>query len=210
MAVHYTYKSSRRPFLRLVIVVSVLVVAWLVGLVRFAGTIAEEPTDISGRAQAIVVLTGGSGRLDEGLRLLSEDKAERLFVSGVYQGIDVRTLLRLSEREGGNLEKRVAIGTATNTEGNALETAAWIRGQGYSSLRLVTGSYHMPRSLLEFSFVMPNVEIIPHPVFPERVKVESWWRWPGTAGLIAGEYNKVLLAWVRHFSERLLKPGAPG
>lgn len=210
MAVHYTHKSSRHPLLRLAFVVGVLVVAWLVGLIRFAGTIPDAPADMSERGQAVVVLTGGSGRLDEGLRLLSEGKAEKLFVSGVYQGVDVRTLLALSKRRGGNLEKRVAIGAATNTKGNASETAAWIRSQGYSSLRLVTGSYHMPRSLLEFSFVMPDVKIIPHPVFPERVKVESWWRWPGTASLIAGEYNKVLLAWIRHFSERLLSQGAPG
>ena len=54
---------------------------------------------------------------------------------------------------------------------------------------------------------MPDIEVIAHPVFPARVKVDSWWRWPGTAGLIAGEYNKVLLAWARHFSARLLGSG---
>ena len=140
MAVHYTHKSSRHPFLRLVLVVGMLAVAWLVGLIRFAGTIPDAPADLSRRGQAIVVLTGGSGRLDEGLKLLSEGQGERLFVSGVYQGLDVRTLLGLSERGEGNLERRVAIGTAINTEGNASETADWIRRQGYTSLRLVTGS----------------------------------------------------------------------
>ncbi|MHA1597206.1 MAG: YdcF family protein, partial [Alphaproteobacteria bacterium] len=168
---HFTHKSTRHPFLRLVMVVGVLLVAWLVGLVRFAGTIPDAPADLSRKGQAIVVLTGGSGRLDEGLKLLSEGHGQRLFVSGVYQGLDVRTLLGLSERGQGNLEQRVAIGTAINTEGNASETADWMREQGYTSLRLVTGSYHMPRSLLEFSFVMPDVEVIAHPVFSDHVKV---------------------------------------
>lgn len=207
MAVHYSRKSSRHPLLLLMIVIGVLAFAWLVGLIRFASTIPDAPADMSKKAEAIVVLTGGSGRLDEGLKLLAEGHADQLFVSGVYQGLDVQALLGLSKRRGGNLERRVAIGTATNTQGNARETAQWIRRQGYTSLRLVTGSYHMPRSLLEFSFVMRDVNVIPHAVFPERVKVDNWWRWPGTAILIAGEYSKVLLAWVRHFSSRLLSSG---
>jgi hypothetical protein len=41
------------------------------------------------------------------------------------------------------------------------------------------------------------VRIIPHPVFPERVKQERWWAWPGTASLIVAEYEKYLLAWAR-------------
>ena len=69
-----------------------------------------------------------------------------------------------------------------------------MRQEGFHSLRLVTASYHMPRSLLEFSRAMPEVHIIPHPVFPERVKQERWWAWPGTASLIVAEYQKYLLA----------------
>ena len=38
---------------------------------------------------------------------------------------------------------------ADNTHGNARETAGWMRGEGYRSLRLVTSWYHMRRSLLE-------------------------------------------------------------
>ena len=56
----------------------------------------------------------------------------------------------------------------------------------------------MPRSLFEFSFVMPNVRIIEHPVFPDKVKRERWWVWPGTASLLISEYNKFLLAWIRN------------
>ena len=72
-----------------------------------------------------------------------------------------------------------------------------MRQEGFNSLRLVTASYHMPRSLLEFSRVMPEVRIIPHPVFPERVKQERWWASPGTASLIVAEYQKYLLALAR-------------
>ena len=70
--------------------------------------------------------------------------------------------------------------------------------QGYRSLRLVTSGYHLPRSLLEFRHAMPDVTLIPHPVFSESVKQERWWAWPGTANLIVGEFNKYLLAWLTH------------
>ena len=72
-----------------------------------------------------------------------------------------------------------------------------MRQKAIKSLRLVTAAYHMPRSRLEFANVMPGVEIVPHPVFPEHVKQNEWWAWPGTAALMASEYNKYLMGWVR-------------
>ena len=64
---------------------------------------------------------------------------------------------------------------------------------------MVTGAYHMPRSLLEFRRAMPGAVLIAHPVFPTHVKLSQWWRWPGTASLVATEYSKYLmsLAWTR-------------
>jgi hypothetical protein len=59
----------------------------------------------------------------------------------------------------------------------------------------------MRRSLLEFRLAMPDLVIIPHPVFPENVKQSQWWLWPGTAHLIASEYTKYLATWVRHWAE---------
>ena len=64
------------------------------------------------------------------------------------------------------------------------------------SIRLVTAAYHMRRSLLELHAAMPGVRIVPHAVFPVTVK-SDWWRWPGTARLIAREYTKFVVAWAR-------------
>ena len=57
--------------------------------------------------------------------------AKTLFVSGVYQGLDVKTLFRMFKRNPRGLESRIGIGTATNTLGNAMETADWFRGKGF-------------------------------------------------------------------------------
>jgi uncharacterized SAM-binding protein YcdF (DUF218 family) len=197
MAVFRTQRAAKRLFRRLLIATIGLVLIWTAGLIRFADSIPkliEEPTRLT---DAIIVLTGGSGRLEEGLNLLELNMANKLFVSGVYQGLDLKTLFRMFKRNPQGLETRVGIGTATNTLGNAMETADWFRGEGFRTMRLVTAAYHMPRSLIEFRHEMPNAHIIAHPVFPEHVKVDEWWAWSGTAELIASEYNKFLLAGLR-------------
>lgn len=186
--------SRRMPFALALLALALS--AWGAGLVVFATRIPDRVADATTRTDAIVVLTGGAQRIQAGIELLSFDKAEKLFVSGVYRGVDARKLLRLSGREGAGLEPRIVLGTAANTAENARETAAWLRQQRFASLRLVTGAYHMPRSLLELRHAIPEATLVPHPVFPERVKAE-WWAWPGTLLLIAGEYHKFLLAWAR-------------
>jgi hypothetical protein len=36
--------------------------------------------------------------------------------------------------------------------------------------------------------------VIPHPVFPGSVRLDDWWRHPGTVTLLGSEYAKYLLA----------------
>ena len=201
MAGFQSQRRAGRLFRRLLIATLAVLLIWTAGLISFAGSIPKSIEDPARHTDSIIVLTGGSGRLEEGLNLLELNMAKRLFVSGVYQGVDVKTLFKLFQRNPWHLETRVGIGTATNTLGNATETAEWIAGKGFRSMRLVTASYHMPRSLLEFKHAMPNAQITAHPVFPTHVKVDEWWAWSGTAELIAGEYNKFLFAWLRQQTE---------
>jgi len=173
-------------------------IVWLGGLIWYASLIPRPDAPSQVKSEAIVVLTGGSDRMAEGLRLMEGEFAQKLFVSGVYRRVEVKELLRVAKKNPGELECCIELGyTADNTAGNARETAAWMRKEGFSSLRLVTASYHMPRSLVEFQRAMPEIEIIVHPVFPERFKRDEWWLWPGSTTLIASEFGKYLLALVR-------------
>ncbi len=171
---------------------------WTAGLVRFAGQIPSGVDDPISRTDAIVVLTGGSERLATGLSLLAEGRADKLFVSGVHRGVDVSQLLRVARRTPRELDCCIVLGhDADDTVGNARETARWISAEGYDSLRLVTANYHMRRSLLEFRRALPRATIVAHPVIPPHVKRRDWWRFPGTASLVIGEYNKFLVASLR-------------
>ena len=183
--------------------------AWLAGLVIFAEAIPGRTADDGRATDAIVVLTGGSGRIEVGLDQLAQGRAKKLFVSGVPRGVAPAEVPGLATAAPEQVACCVVLGhQADNTEGNARETAAWMVAEDFHSLRLVTSNYHMPRSLLEFRRAMPNVEIVPHAVIPENVRQSDWWRWPGTTMLIVTEYSKYLFAQARDWAEELLAPRA--
>ena len=191
-------RRRRRVALLLVLILSGLGF-WGWGLVRFVDDIPRAVADDQRQTDAIIVLTGGTLRLETGFELLSRRVAEKLLVSGVGKSVPIDEVLRVTGITREDMACCVTLGyMAEDTGSNASESAAWVRSNRVGSLRLVTAGYHMPRSLLEFRAALPEVEIIPHPVFPEHVMIDEWWRRPGTASLIIGEYNKYLLAAVRN------------
>ena len=184
------------------VVVAGICVPWLAGLLWFATPPENEA--LKEQTDAIVVLTGGSLRLQSGLELLREGKGRALFVSGVGHQVDLDELLHISGIAPDGALCCVVLGhDADNTFENARETAKWMRGQGFRSLRLVTAWYHMPRSRLEFHRAMPEIDIVTHPVFPGQVKQEHWWAWRGTTALLVAEYMKYLAALFRPLIEWL-------
>ncbi|WP_448192008.1 YdcF family protein [Azospirillum sp. sgz301742] len=199
-----------RAFKRLALLALLLGAVWAGGLVWFIRSIPREPPAAGNLealqpTDAIVVLTGGSGRLSAGLELLKAGVAKKLFVSGVYESVDVKELLRLSQLSPDRVECCVVLGyAAADTVGNAFETADWMEEQGYRSLRLVTANYHMRRSLLEFAIAAPDIAVVPHAVAPANVHLADWWLWPGTANLLVNEYDKYLVALLRYQLEKAL------
>jgi len=176
-----------------------LILVWFAGLVWFVDGVEQPVADPDAVTDAVVVLTGGSLRIDSGLELLAEGKAQKLFVSGVHQGIDTEEVLRAVPGAPHGIECCIVLGhAADNTQGNALETAQWLQQEGFHSIRLVTANYHMRRALLEFTRALPpEIVIIPHPVFPEGARPGDLWSLRGTARLIVTEYVKYIGALIR-------------
>jgi len=173
-----------------------LAILWSAGLAGYAAALPRHIADRSSHTDAIIVPTGGYGRLLAGLELLRAGRAERLFISGVYDGVKLSNFIGQSVADVDICCVDIGHG-ADDTFENASESAVWMAGRGYRSLRLVTGNYHMPRAILEFRRAMPDVKLVANPTFPQHVKVDEWWRYRGTAGLIASEYAKYLLALIR-------------
>ncbi len=201
-----------RRFLRIAALVALVIEVWLYGLVVFVGRLPDHVEDPDRHTDAIVVPTGGSERLAEGMRLLVRGLAGKLFVSGVNAQTRIADLIAslppdIETPSLALVDCCIVLGhAADSTLGNAAETAAWMRAEGFHSLRLVTADYHMPRTLLEFRHAMPDVEIAIHPVFPDQLRRDVWWRSPGTAGLLIYEYNKYLGAFLRLTVADLLGP----
>lgn len=196
----------RRSFLRrwLWLLPLLAIAAFVIGLFNFVERLPREAEAPGRQTDAIVVLTGGAGRIDRGFELLEEDGAERLFISGVYRGVEVGELLRLAQRSPDEMRCCIELGyEASNTRGNAEETAAWARNRDIRSLRLVTAAYHLPRARLELARRLPEVEILTEPVVTEPWTGSRWWRNYRTASTLTQEYLKFLAAVVRGLPESL-------
>ena len=188
---------------RLALAVGAGLLLWLGAFLRFAGDLPRQVADPVRATDGIVVFTGGATRLDVGLDLLAQGRARRLFISGVNPAT-TRSAMQAVAGRAEQFECCVDLGfAAADTVGNAIETAAWAEAAGYRSLRVVTASYHMPRSLVELRRRLPGVELVAHPVFPEHVKLVRWWFWPGTAALLAQEFHKYVFALLRARLEAL-------
>ncbi len=180
--------------------------AFGVGFVAFARTVASYVPGPPLRADAIVVLTGGDLRLLAGAKLLKEGRGARLLISGVNPQTSREDLRRLSGLSPRLFSSRVDIDYAAHTtSGNADETKAWAKSKGYTKLIVVTSSYHMPRSLMELHRTMPRITLLPHPVVPNRIDAAHWWSDPFTARVLLGEYVKLLPSAARYAAARLLR-----
>jgi uncharacterized SAM-binding protein YcdF (DUF218 family) len=95
---------------------------------------------------------------------------------------------------------------AQNTIGNAEETSRWVKMQGYESIRLVTSDYHMPRSLEEFSYTLPDVSVVPEPVVGDRFSLYKTIVNTESRLLLMSEYHKYLAARLRHVLLNVVEP----
>ena len=172
------------------LIVIVLLVAYFAGFVAFVAALpGSAPAEV--HADAVVTLTGGEDRLDQAVTLLERGVGRRLLITGVHPFMTKERLRRLVHG-GRRFDCCADLGfTATNTHGNAMETAAWARSHGYRSLVIVTANYHMPRSLTEFSAAMPGITLVPYPV-PEILSDRKWWLDPGSMRTLQFEYAKYL------------------
>lgn len=192
-------RRIRRAFRRVMVVAAAAVaLAFGLGFLRFAAGLqgAEAPPDR--RADAMVVLTGGTDRISDAVDLLADGMAGRLLITGVNPATSPESLARRLPRIRGLVDCCVTLGyQAFDTMGNAAETAAWVRANRFRSLIVVTSNYHMPRALAEIGGRLTGVELVAHPVVSDTARARPWWLSPHRARLIASEYVKYIAVLAR-------------
>lgn len=180
--------------------IAVVVLIWTIGLFAFADRVrGYAPPAEPARADAIVALTGPSAeRVNAAVRLLEQDKGQRVLISGVNREVRRQELRALTPGSTRLFNCCVDLGfEAEDTVGNAQEIAAWAEAKGYESLIVVTSDYHMPRALTEIRAAAPGVELTPYAVETPSLDDARWWRAAVTAKRMTLEYVKYLAALVR-------------
>lgn len=158
-----------------------LLIAWALGFAAFMLSLGK-PLD-GRKTDAIVVLTGGSGRIDRGLKVLRAGDAKRLLVSGVDPDVRPGEFAAQYKIDRKLFASSIDLGwQAVDTRSNADETRQWVARHKYKSVRLVTSDWHMPRARLELSRQLPGVEVVGDAV-PSH---------PGF-GMLFREYHKYLV-----------------
>jgi uncharacterized SAM-binding protein YcdF (DUF218 family) len=139
---------------------AMLGIGWALGFAAFMlalpGALKPNTTD------AIVVPTGGAGRIDRGLALLRARQARRMLVTGVGAGVRPADLARTYRVPARVFACCVDLGReAVDTRSNAEETAAWVRRHRFRSVRLVTSDWHLPRARMELTAALgPGVIVL--------------------------------------------------
>ncbi len=185
------------------LLIALVFAGWFAGLtvfIRSTAALTPPAPALLQKLDAIVVLTGGSNRLDTGFNLLEGGFGKKLFVSGVYHGLDVKQLLKHWKAEPqGNLDCCVVLGfEADNTAENAVETVEWLHREGFHSFYLVTANYHLKRAMLKFTEIAPDLNITPFPVVPDGVDMDNWWRDGAIRMVILREYMKYIAVYIWH------------
>jgi len=195
-----TQGSPPRGWLRATIVAgfALLFIVAGIGFVAFLSQLRATEAVPAGKADGIVVLTGGSSRVSDAMELLAGGYGRRLLISGVHPTNAASDISRSLPDNQSLLRCCVDLDrSAVNTRSNAAETRRWARERGFKSLIVVTSNYHMPRAIVELSHAMPDVELIPFSVIGEKWRDEPWWTSGATLRLLLSEYAKYVAAEVR-------------
>ena len=177
--------------------IAIVALIWLVGLFAFADRVRSyTPAAEPARADAIVALTGPSAeRVNAAIRLLEQDKGQRVLISGVNREVRRQELRALTPGSNKLFNCCVDLGfEAEDTIGNAQEIAAWADAKGYDSVIVVTSDYHMPRALTEIRAAAPDLALTPYAVETPSLDDSRWWRAAVTARRMTLEYMKYLAA----------------
>ncbi len=140
------------------------VVIFLGIFLRELDHIQEEPigswkNDV--HADCAVVLTGGVGRVREGLDLLSRKAVKKLVISGVHSSANLREIIPLWPFLGELNEDDIVLDRRSRTTyGNAQQSLPIVEALRCKDIVLITSQVHMHRAYQTFKATFPEKIII--------------------------------------------------
>ena len=135
--------------------VSLVLLAWLAGFAWFAMALPQ-PRE-GGKTDAVIVLTGGEGRISRGLEALRKGWSKRMLVAGVDREVKPREFAAQYRVSAATMACCVTLGfESVDTRSNGREAARWIAKNKFASIRLITTDWHMRRAAYELDLTIPD------------------------------------------------------
>jgi uncharacterized SAM-binding protein YcdF (DUF218 family) len=163
-------------------VFSLLFLVWAIGFLWFVVALPR-PAGDGVKTDAVIVPTGGPGRIARGLAVLERGLAKKMLVSGVDPEVrpgEFAAEFAVSPR---TMACCVTLGfAAVDTRSNAAETAKWVAQNEVRSLRLVTTDWHMRRAAGELDRTLPDHVTVVRDAVPSQPDL----------GTLFLEYHKLL------------------
>ncbi|WP_265587482.1 YdcF family protein [Sphingomicrobium arenosum] len=162
---------------------SLLVALYALGFILFAISLGT-PAPADRTTVAAVVLTGGSGRIEQGIERLEQGRAEQLLIAGADPLVTQADLVEVTGARKRLFDCCITIGSeSVDTITNAEEAKAWVQKNGYAELLLVTSDWHMRRAAFEFRETLGSEVTIIEDAVPSEPSLLT----------LFGEYNKYVL-----------------
>ncbi len=148
-------------------ILSAVVLVWVLGFLWFAVDLPQPAQELE--TDAVIVPTGGPGRIARGLDVLDQGLAQRMLVTGVDPEVKPGEFAAEFEVPQAQMECCVSLGfRAMDTRGNANETADWVKRNKVNSLRLVTTDWHMRRAAGELDRKLPEAVRVVRDAVPSQ------------------------------------------
>ena len=174
-----------KTLVSLVVIAVIVIMALFVDFTYKTFSAAQKPVKVD----AIVVLAGGKGRVEEGIRLFRSGGGRWLYFIGVDPSVRKSDLYK--PRPGDPSADFVLLEKSSrNTLENAIYGRELLMSNGVQSVQLITSRYHLKRAAILFRNALPKkVAIYPYPVDSVNVK-ENWWSHSGSFQLLFSEFYK--------------------
>ena len=182
-----------------------IITIFFITLFSFKEKILSSEKYVNNRSSNIVILTGGTNRIKDGLKIISnfdtsKNNNFKILVSGTGKGFSKNSLKKqLGPNFNSNLiECCIELDSISkNTYTNASETLKWSKKNNIKEFVLITSNYHMPRAFLEFKNRMPDLKIHTFTITPTKHIIKNWLSSYQTFSLVFKEYCKFIIASLR-------------
>jgi len=167
-------------------ILSAIFLIWAIGFLAFSVSLPGPAAGDERATDAVIVPTGGAGRIAHGLEVLDAGQARIMLVTGVDREVKPAEFAAQFGVDEARMECCVTLGfAAVDTRSNAAETAQWVKENDIASLRLVTTDWHMRRAAGELARTLPDDVRVVRDAVPSE---------PSLANLFL-EYHKLIASW---------------